>query len=251
MATSDIRVSVVIPVRNRGGVRLDNCLRSLRWQSVDSSAYEVLISDFGSDPEALADVRQRAAANDVRVVHTPTEEVWNRARALNIGIQETRGEFVFCTDADMIFADNFLETILDVLGRRPRTMIHCGCNDLPESVPEQLWTRGDLDELFQRSTRRATRGTGACQAALREFFFEVRGYDEQFRFWGYEDLDMTSRATCYGLDVEWISERTYMLHQWHPSVKLDRNFQRKINRWRYELTKQRVQKNRGGWGLRA
>lgn len=249
VASSSTRLSVVIPIRNRGGIRLENCLRSLRWQSVDADEVELILSDFGSDADSLASIRRAAEAHDAKLVHTPTSETWNRARALNIGIQRTRGQTILCTDADMVFAEDFLATILEVHDERPQTMIHCGCHDLPDDVPEQHWSLDDLDELHAQATRRPTRGTGACQAAPREFFFDVRGYDERFRFWGYEDLDMTSRAACYGLEVEWISERTFMLHQWHPSVKLDRNLQRRINRWRYMLTRQVVQKNRSGWGL--
>lgn len=238
----------MIPVRNRGGVRLENCLRSLRWQTVDRERVELVISDFGSEPDELASVRESAERHGAIVVHTPTTATWNRSLALNIGIRRSSGDVILCTDADMMFASDFLATILEVHEANPQTMVHCGCHDLPADVPEQLWESSDLADLHARSTRRPTRGTGACQAAAREFFFFARGYDEHFEFWGYEDLDMTSRATHYGLDVEWISDRTFMLHQWHPTMKLDRNLRRKINRWRYELTKQRVQKNRRGWG---
>ena len=39
-------VSVVIPMRDRGGVRLDNCLRSLRWQDLHPARVDIVISDF-------------------------------------------------------------------------------------------------------------------------------------------------------------------------------------------------------------
>jgi hypothetical protein len=34
--------------------------------------------------------------------------------------------------------------------------------------------------------------------------------------WGAMDGDMVARARASGLAVEWIDNRTSMLHQWHP-----------------------------------
>ena len=245
-------LSVVIPVRNRSGTRLENCLRSLRWQSVDPSRFEIVISDFGSDAEHAESVRRLAELHDARIEVTDTDEVWNRSRALNVGLQAARGRFVFCTDADMIFDPGFLQTILDVHADTARdVMIHCRCHDLPSTVGERLFEVKDFDELLSAASVRPTRGTGACQSARRSFFFQSRGYDEKFKFWGYEDIDMTARARRAGLEVEWISDRAQMLHQWHPTDKRRRPLRYHVNRWRFRLTKWQVVKNAAGWGKLA
>ncbi|HVI00844.1 MAG TPA: glycosyltransferase family A protein [Enhygromyxa sp.] len=110
-------LTAVIPVRNRTGTRLDNCLRSLRWQELPAGALEIVITDFGSDPEHAAALRELAERHDAELVRVETEEIWNRSRALNFGIQRARGRYVFCTDADMIFAPNFIATLLDAQRR--------------------------------------------------------------------------------------------------------------------------------------
>lgn len=244
-------ISVIIPVRNRAGARLENCLRSLRGQRLEPHIAEVVISDFGSDPASLADVRRLAERFDARVVETATEEVWNRSRALNHGIQAARGEFIFCTDADMIFAPNFLQVAIDAQrDAGGEALVVCRCRDLPGSVPEQPRETSAFPALLEQSSYREALGTGACQIARRTFFEAVRGYDERFVFWGMEDNDMLFRARATGLEVLWIHEQTAMLHQWHPSSRGARPLRKFLNDARFHLTKWIRVKNWSGWGSR-
>jgi glycosyltransferase involved in cell wall biosynthesis len=242
-------LTVVIPVRNRSGVRLENCLRSLRWQDVAQTDVEIVLSDFGSDAGHLASIRALAGEYDARVVATDTAEIWNRSKVLNIGIQAASADIVLCTDADMIFQPNFLTTVIEAhAGNGGDVMGLCRCHDLPERVGVTLRNRADYPRLKAEASVRETRGTGACQAAAKSFFNDVRGYDEKFRYWGAEDNDMTARATFYGLSLVWVSPTTSMLHQWHRTVKNDQRWRFHLNRLRLKLTKHIVVKNRRGWG---
>ncbi len=243
-------LTVVIPIRNRGGDRVGNCLRSLRWQDAPAERFEIVFSDYGSDAEHLAALRVLADEHGARVVHTPTRTLWNRARALNLGIRAARGEYVFCTDADMIFAPTFLSTLLAAQERAAgHAMVLCKCRDLPEDVREQRWEEPDFASLLERASFRPRLGTGACQMAKRSFYFDVRGYDEKFVFWGAEDGDMTRRALRFGLAQVWVEEQTSMLHQWHPTMRTQRPFLKFLNDARFHLTKYQLRKNGARWGL--
>ena len=183
-------------------------------------------------------------------MHTDTDEIWNRSRALNIGIQAATGQIVMCTDCDMIFAPDFLKTALDTISDSDgQTLVLCACRDLPESLAEQRWSVDDFPRLLQAApSYRKGGGTGACQVACRQWFVDVRGYDEKYVFWGYEDKNLVRRASKSGLALRWIHDRTQMLHQWHPTTKFDRLWRRRLNRLRYKLTGGVVRKNRSGWG---
>ena len=50
----------------------------------------------------------------------------------------------------------------------------------------------------------------------RSFLLEVRGYDEDMLWWGALDTDLVRRAKAAGLRTSWVTDRTAMLHQWHP-----------------------------------
>ena len=156
------RISVIIPVRNRGGVRLENCLRSLAWQEMAEGSAEIILSDFGSEPTWAEELERLAADHGARIVRTDTDEIWNRSRALNVGIRSARGHYVLCTDADMIFAPDFLAMLLNAQQQhKDQALAVCRCRDLPESVPEQPWTRDDVSGLVTQSTYRERLGTGA------------------------------------------------------------------------------------------
>ncbi len=247
-------ISVIVPVRNRSGMRLENCLKSLRWQRRDGDllgdALEIVISDFGSESPHRESVDALAERYDVRVVRTETDQVWNRSLVLNIGIRAAAGRYVMGTDADMVFQDDFLGAALAVFERAPEAFICCRCHDLPEAIAERAWEASDIPDIIAKGTVRNFGGTGACQIAGRDFFEAVHGYDEGYVYWGSEDKDMFYRAERYGLIVQWLDEMTAMGHQWHPTLRNDRWLQTRINRWRYKLTKNRVVKNRKGWGLR-
>ena len=244
-------ISVIIALRDRSGQRLANCLRSLRWQTAPTAKVQLVLSDFGSEPRHAASIRKLADEMGAVVARTDTDEVWNRSRALNIGIQAADAPIVMCTDADMIFAPNFLASVLQAHADEPNSMVVSRCHDLPESVAEQPWQVADFPTLLERASLRDTTGTGACQAAPRAFFEQVRGYDEAFKYWGAEDDDMLHRARKSGLQVTWLPGTTAMLHQWHPTMKNDRWLQRKVNEWRLKLTRHVLVKNRGGWGARG
>ncbi|MGB0591158.1 MAG: glycosyltransferase family 2 protein [Myxococcota bacterium] len=249
-AQPPVRLSVVIALRDRAGFRLENCLRALRWQTLASEAFEIVLSDFGSDPTSRAEVVRLAEQHRARVVYTETRERWNKSRALNIGVRAALGHYVLCTDADMIFAPNFLETLLDVQAQGgDRAFVLCQSRDLPEGLAERLWTVDDLPSLVGQSQYRARQGTGACQMATRAFFERVRGYDEGYKGWGQEDTDMTFRAARAGLTHRWVEGSTAMMHQWHPSNRHRWPIQKALNDLRYHLTKRRITKNRRSWGL--
>lgn len=241
-------ITVVVPVRNRSGDRLSNCLRSLRWQDVPAGSVEIVVSDFGSDPHHARSIDALAAQFSTVIERNSTGGLWNRSRALNLGVQAATGRLVMCTDADMIFAPDFLASVLRAHAASADALVVCRCHDLPQEVAEQPWQVADFEALRDKSLQRDTTGTGACQVARRAFFTDVRGYDEAFEHWGAEDDDMLHRAQQYGLSVVWLPTTTAMLHQWHPTMKNDKWLQRKFNEWRLKLTRHRVVKNRSGWG---
>ncbi len=240
-------ISVIVPIRNRSGTRLRNCLASLRWQDCGEPV-EVVLSDFGSDPGHAASVAELAAEFDATLVRTDTAEIWNRSKALNIGIRAAAADVVMCTDADMLFAPGFIAGVIARWREEGDGIVVSRCHDLPDDVPEQPWQRGDFSALLGRASLRDTTGTGACQAARKSFFEHARGYDEAFKYWGAEDDDMLSRAGRSGLEVRWLDGSAQMLHQWHPTMKNDKWLQRRINKWRMRFTRHVVVKNPRGWG---
>jgi glycosyltransferase involved in cell wall biosynthesis len=242
-------LTVVLPVRNRGGARLGNCLRSLRWQrGFASGEVEILVSDYGSDPDAHRDVVRQAAEHGARVCFTDTKGLWNRSRALNAGLESARGRFSLCSDVDMIYEPGFLRAAVDAqLERDGRALVLCQALDLGPETRDACVALSDVPALRATTTTRPTSGLGGCQCAETAWFRRVRGYDEVYRYWGAEDKDLAQRAERDGLALVWITDRTAMLHQWHPTTKYDRPAIVWANRKWLRWTGRIVRKNWLGW----
>lgn len=163
-------------------------------------------------------------------------------------------------DVDMILAPNFLAVVLERLSRNPPALVLCRISDLPAHA--SLPTTGDqlkrvFENLHARSRLRPCYGSGGIQAAQRSFFFDIRGYDEDLAWWGAMDGDIVNRARLAGMQVEWIEDRTAMLHQWHPrkhSILSGRQAIELAKRaWRHNHTLVRsratvLTRNPSGWG---
>lgn len=241
-------ISVILPCRDRSGQRLAACLSSLRWQNVPSGTVDIILSDFGSSSSHQRSLRDLSEQYNCRLIRTDTSEPWNRSKALNIGIQNAQTEHVLCSDVDILFAPDFISTVIDELSIGKKLVV-CRCRDLPPDVPIRNWEKNEFPGLVAKSTFRKFPGTGACQATRRDWLIRVRGYDEGYVFWGYEDRDMFWRARRAGLDVTWIHEMTSILHQWHRKMDNDHRLLLYKNKLRYFTTGFVLHKNRAGWGV--
>jgi glycosyltransferase involved in cell wall biosynthesis len=254
-------LAVVIPVRDRAGQRLRNALWSLDWQSAGRPA-QILVVSHGSRPEVDRELATLCAENEATLIAVGSpDQPWNKPLALNRGIRAVSPgvDFVMTMDADMILAPDFLSAVLGRL-EQPPTLVLCQSLDLPQSArlprdPAALLSA--FDRLRARATPRHRTGTGGIQAARREFFFDVQGYDEDLVWWGAMDGDMVNRARLAGLRVVWIEGHTAMLHQWHPRKHAALTRREEIAQareaWRrnHEIAKSRstiLQRNGAGWG---
>lgn len=251
------RVSVVVPVRDRAGIRLTNLLRSLAWQTV--AAAEVVVVSHGSNIGIETELRELCAREGARLICVGnSREAWCKPLALNAGIRASSksNDYVMTVDADMILAPELLEASVSALELNPRRLVLCQSSDLPPGQDRPVGI-AELSALRATSRLRGKHGCGGIQVAPRQFFFDVRGYDEALRWWGAEDLDMVRRSQAAGLQVVWLDRRYFMLHQWHPQrekVLDDPQLQEDARRaWttNHEIVRARTGltvRNLNGWG---
>ncbi|MGW5968845.1 glycosyltransferase [Streptomyces sp. NPDC055186] len=140
-----VKVSVIVPVHNPG-IYIEDCISSLRRQSLPPDSYEVIFVDDGSTDGTPARL-DRLAAEDprVRVIHQENSGWSGKPR--NVGIAAARGEFVMFVDNDDHLGDEALE----------RMYAYGVANGADVVVGKMAGrNRGVPVELFRRNHPRAT-----------------------------------------------------------------------------------------------
>jgi GT2 family glycosyltransferase len=205
------KFSVLVAFRNREVARVERFLQGFAGQTYRD--FDLIFVDYGSTPELSAATEKllkgfafaRYLYNDTRGMP------WNRAHALNSGAQVSRGEYILCTDVDLIYSNAVLAEL--AAAAEPKAVLLGGFLLLPSDFGQ--WERlpkGDVTGLRAGPTG----SIGAVQLAPRDMFFQVRGFDEFFKVWGVEDFDLNRRLEQAGCTVRRRS-LSPIYHQWHPS----------------------------------
>lgn len=225
-----MRIATVTPHRNRLG-QLYHHLKSLSVQSRPPD--RVIVSSHGDNEESSRSIvsmldRHIASADIPKQFWRVAEESdpWCKPLAVNFAVRRTEPDIdvVAVFDVDMILHPETLAQVELALEENDKRYVMCSNLSLPPKTPDgPVWT---YDELRKQSTiihwkghRKRLgpplMGWGALQAARRDWWFRVRGLDEDMKLWGIEDYDMAKRAHKTGLKWHWLKRRYALLHQWH------------------------------------
>lgn len=206
-------VGVVVTFANRNPQSVLNLIRTLAAQTRLPDAMALV--NFGSPCPELATA---PAPFPYIYRHVPQGAIWSISLAKNQGARLLpRVESLLFLDADMLVAPDLIELGLRRLD--PGRMINCHIHDLPrEAIAPQTDVIRDFDALKTRGAlRKEITAVGACQWVWAKAFRAMRGYDEAFKMWCFEDMDFQRRARWLGLLPVALETETTMLHQWHPS----------------------------------
>jgi len=136
----DVRISVVVAVYNTGKY-IEPCLDSLLAQSLSPSEFEVILVDDGSDDGVTALRIDEAAAHhdNVTAIHIPNSGWPGKPR--NVGIEASRGEYVYFLDHDDSLAPEALERMYDMASRNKADVVIGKIAGHGRRVPTTLFRR--------------------------------------------------------------------------------------------------------------
>jgi GT2 family glycosyltransferase len=112
MVLAELRVSVIMPVRNEED-HLARSLESILANDYPRERLEVIVIDGRSSDRSTDIVRQYALNHPgVRLLDNPRRIV---PAGLNIGIRESRGEIIVRTDAHTVYAPDYVRACAELL----------------------------------------------------------------------------------------------------------------------------------------
>jgi hypothetical protein len=232
-----MKVSIVILCWN-DKVVIANCLRSI-YANTRSTEFEVIVSDNGSTDGSVKFIREHYPL--VRVIEN--RENLRFAKANNIGIRASRGEYILILNPDTIIHDGTLDKLIMFADQNAEAGAF-GCRVLNPDGTYQVSGRpfaslrrewiaalylrplGHLSDQFSSDTytgwngetRRTVDWLSGCFILVRgELLRRLGGFDEQF-FYYYEDMDLCHRIWAAGYPIIYTPEMT-IVHLGGQSTK--------------------------------
>jgi N-acetylglucosaminyl-diphospho-decaprenol L-rhamnosyltransferase len=199
------RLSIVI-VSYNARADLERCLASLVAHAPKTD-HEIVVVDNASTDDTVDVVRSRWTG--VRLIEAGGNVGFSRAN--NIGIRQSFGELVLLLNGDTIVPADSIDTLVDVLDRRPdvavvgprlvdgqgRAELSFGNMISPlNEVRQKLRARGNVDRLTSRE-REVDWVSGGCLLVRRADAEAVGLLDERF-FLYTEDVDFCASIRTRG-----------------------------------------------------
>lgn len=196
-----LELSVVIPAHN-GGMILHRTLDALRRQTVPPERFEIIVVDDGST-DGSTDGIEQTGPPAIRVVR---QHNGGRSAARNRGVAEARGRVLLFLDADVWATPGLITAHVKHHSERG----NLGVQGPSPPAPESLTT------LFMRAcnsspdlTIRKRENLSPFHVVTRNFsvdrdaFVRAGGFDEGFKGYGWEDMDLAHRLTRHGVSLRY------------------------------------------------
>jgi GT2 family glycosyltransferase len=194
-----ISTSVIVP-SYQGAHRLPALLESLSKQVSDLD-WEVIVVLDGSTDDSAAVISEWSSRVPVRVIDLGTNQ--GRPAALNAGFSAAQGHVLIRCDDDLTPDQNYLERHTAHHRERDNLGVMGLCrNVMPETVYSKAYG-AHTSELSLRANyataedHRWIHWAANC-SVTRTMFDRVGPYDEQFRAYGWEDVDWGYRLALAG-----------------------------------------------------
>lgn len=225
-ATPSVEIAVVVCTYNRYDL-IGDTLASLDQQTLDHSAYEVVVVDNSTDLERQKKFwRLSPVIGNCRLI---TERIPGLSRARNIGMRETQAPIIAYIDDDAVATPEWLETLVSVFADNPDAGAAGGPVDpvwtYPATEPRWLhpWQQGFLTIIDHGPGRRRLAKNewlvGTNIAYRRPLLLEAGGFSESLGRVGSSLLSNEEMAVSRILEANgyasYYDERARVMHRVH------------------------------------
>ncbi len=194
------RLSVIIPTYNRAPI-LAKTLEAYKHQTRQQQLVEILVVDDGST-DGTGSLVSECARQSSTLVRYLRQENRGQASARNYGIREASGDLVLLGDDDVIPAPNMVEEHLSWHDKHPDPKIAVvgAVPWSPEVNPRPVMKWWGLNGLHPDGHEVYWPAGLLLNTSLKRAFLQSNGlFDERFRHYGYEDIELCYRLAKKGL----------------------------------------------------
>ncbi len=204
-------LSIILPCRNEGKLIVDTIYSIIANKT--NIPYEVIVIDDGSIDECCdslrTDLRHTCDYYNVKIVtnHKPL----GACKARNVGVINSKSEYICFCDAHTFFELNWLDKIMDCLLDNNDAIVTAGIAD--STNPDMCGYGATLNmneikdhfrPLWLSKPNKITEvpfSLGGCMAMCKQLFNNIGGFDEGFQTFGNEDVELSIRAWLFGYRI--------------------------------------------------
>lgn len=218
------KISIIIPSYNGLDV-LPQCLDSLKQQTYPQEKTEVIVIDNGSKEPIPPFLRQLfPKVKFIRLLKN-----YGSAKAINIGVEKAKREYILATNDDVVFDRNCLKNLLKVALSDPSIGITTG-KMLYMNKPHNLAIPGfkinhylgyfpyDLEDIDK--IRECDWAVGACLLIKKNLLKKLGNFDEGYIFCG-EEYDLSFQVKRNNLKIIY-APKAIFYHKFKRSSKPDK-----------------------------
>ena len=220
---------------------LRTVLRSVATQSVLPD--EILIADDGSDLHTRAVIEDFRESTEIVVKHFwQKNDGFQKAVILNKAVAGTRCDYIVQIDGDVVLHQNFIEDHVSASEkgyflRGSRVVLNEGKTnrvidaDMPVRIsPFDKGIQNRINSLripliapfMDKYSKRSDNMHGCNCSYWRLDFVKVNGYNNVFKGWGHEDIELAARFINAGLSQKKIKLRAVCYHLYHAVAERSR-----------------------------
>ncbi|MFC9775618.1 glycosyltransferase family 2 protein [Paenibacillus chitinolyticus] len=217
-------VSLIIPVKNEG-THIQNTIKSALNVQTRYSFEIIVIDDASTDGccDFLPSYAGRARLKLIRSIGV------GLARAKNLGALKSSGQYLIFCDAHVFFEDYWLDRLLQPIRDGIADATTPGIADITtpdlcgygQTLNKYLGVEWNIDltELTPIAVI-----PGGCYAVSRSLFFDIGGFDNGFKVWGYEDVEISMRMWLFGYTC-WVQPEVKILHVFRKTTPYQVNLE--------------------------
>lgn len=205
-------------------------IRSLVQQSYPTECYEVIVVDDGSDSQFCIDNHLVSTIN-YSCYYLPRTNDSCRARARNFGASKAINDNLIFLDGDQYANSNLIRAYSDFLHQYPENQVVLGTrielsewqssllikNASDEQLAKLVSRQVDMREDIRLESERDARNNSNLWIVFwshnffisKKLFFEIDGFDENFKGWGCEDVELGYRIARLRKAIKLIDNRVY------------------------------------------
>lgn len=231
-----LKYSIVIPAYKDKEL-LKNTLQKLNNQKYFiEEEYEVIVVDDGSDNDMYSFIKGVNKNYELNYIYLERNENSCRARTRNYGWKAAKAQFVVFLDLDILIQNSYLKELSryfdynpDIMVVGTRFLLPPQITSVNEDNEESLkkffyYNRECLEfrhDVFNRFSYNAASYrcpwllTFSCNMAIPKKWLElVGGFDEEFKYWGTEDVELGYKLHKANLKIVFNS-KIEVFHQYH------------------------------------